>query len=426
MSGLSPDKAPSVYSPSDLAEIPSNTRTVRVGGRVVHVEGHSLTLADAFGAMPVELAGPPPAKVGDLVVVQGVPRPGRIARATVIEHTAPPAGAAAPAEGVPGAAEGTAGTSETGRLLERGVGRALAARAALLRTIRQMFDARHFIEVDTPALVPSPGLDVHLDAFEVPGAGYLITSPEYQMKRLLAGGIPRCFQLARCFRRGEEGGRHNREFLMLEWYRAFAGMDEVIRDTEDLVRLAAQEISGGAEIEVDGVVVDVGAPFERLTVAAAFERYAGIDQGRALAMAQDDEERFFRVLVDRVEPRIARSPRPVFLVGYPASQASLARLSPADPRVCERFELYVGGVELCNGFGELTDPVEQRRRFERDQAERARLGKPVYPIDERFLGSLAEGMPRAAGNALGVDRLLALCLGERSIGDVMAFPRAWL
>lgn len=419
MPGLSPDKAPSVYSPSDLAEIPSTARVVRVGGRVVHVEGSSLTLADAFGALPVELAGPPAAKVGDLVVVQGLPRPGRLARASVIEHTALPAGA-------PAAAGDIAGASETGRLLERGVGRALAARAALLRAIRGMFDARHFLEVDTPSLVPSPGLDVHLDAFDVPGAGYLITSPEYQMKRLLVGGIPRCFQLSRCFRRGEEGGRHNREFLMLEWYRAFAGMDEVIRDTEDLVRLAAQEISGGTEIEVEGVVVDVGAPFERITVAAAFERWAGIDQERALAMAEDDEERFFRVLVDRVEPRIARSARPVFLVGYPASQASLARLSPADPRVCERFELYVGGVELCNGFGELTDPVEQRRRFERDQAERARLGKPVYPIDERFLGALDEGMPRAAGNALGVDRLLALCLGERSIGDVMAFPRAWL
>lgn len=411
MSGLSPDKAPSVFSPSDLAELPQGAKTVRVGGRVVHAEGSSLTVADAFGAIPVELVAPSPAKIGDLVVVQGTARPGRVARASVVEHASP---------------AGNPGPSETGRLLERGVGRSLAARAALLRAIRGMFDERHFIEVDTPSLVPSPGLDVHLDAFEVPGEGYLVTSPEYQMKRLLAGGLPRCFQLARCFRRGEEGGRHNREFLMLEWYRAFADMDEVIRDTEDLVRLAAQEISGGAEIEVDGVVVDVGGPFERITVAAAFERWAGIEASRALRMAEDDEDRFFRLLVERVEPKIAKSPRPVFLVGYPASQASLARLSPSDPRVCDRFELYVGGVELCNGFGELTDPVEQRRRFERDQAERARRGLPVYPIDERFVSALSEGMPRAAGNALGVDRLLALCLGERAIGDVMAFPRAWL
>jgi elongation factor P--(R)-beta-lysine ligase len=416
VSGLSPDNAPSVFSPSDLAELPGALRAVRVGGRVVHVEPTALTIADAFAALPVELVAPHPAKVGDLVVVAGAPRPGRLARASIVEH--------APAM-VPDLAA-TARETETGRLLERGVGRALAARAALLRAIRGMFDARHFLEVDTPSLVPSPGLDVHLDAFEVPGHGYLITSPEYQMKRLLAGGIPRCFQLARCFRAGEEGGRHNREFLMLEWYRTFAGMEEVLRDTEDLVRLAAQEISGGTELDVDGVTVDVGAPFERLRVAAAFERYAGVDEERALAMAKDDEEQFFRLLVERVEPAIARSPRPVFLIAYPASQASLARVDPADPRVCERFELYVGGVELCNGFGELTDPAEQRRRFERDQAERARTGKPVYPIDERFLAALREGMPRAAGNALGVDRLLALCLGERSIGDVMGFPRAWL
>lgn len=470
--GLSPDNAPTIFSPSDLAEIPATTKAVRVGGRVAALEPSSLTLADAFGALRVELSSPATVKIGDLVVVQGTPRPGRLARASVLEHTpaprvalalqgATPAGSATPAGGAtrsgraataPGGAAGSAITApaegaapaehatpaegaapaeeaalaESARLIERGVGRALAARAALLRAIRGMFDARHFIEVDTPSLVPSPGLDLHLDAFEVPGAGYLITSPEYQMKRLLAGGVPRCFQLARCFRRGEEGGRHNREFMMLEWYRAFAGMDEVIRDTEDLVRLAVREITGGATLDVDGVAVDVGAPFERISVAAAFERYAGIDRERALAMAEDDEERFFRLLVDRVEPRLAKSNHPVFLVGYPASQASLARLSPDDPRVCERFELYVGGVELCNGFGELTDPLEQRRRLERDRAERARLGKPVYPIDERFLAALVEGMPRAAGNALGVDRLLALCLGERSIGDVMAFPRAWL
>ncbi|MEZ4315678.1 MAG: EF-P lysine aminoacylase EpmA, partial [Polyangiaceae bacterium] len=410
MSGLSPDKAPSIFSPSDLPEIPTTSRPVKVGGRVVHVAGQTLTLADAFGALPVELAAPHTITEGDLVVVLGVPRPGKLSRATVAEHIRP----AAP-PGAPASPTSTPTETETARLMNRGVGRALAARAALFRTIRETFDARHFVEVDTPALVPSPGLDIHLDAFETPGAGYLITSPEYQMKRLLAGGIPRCFQLARCFRRGEQGSRHNREFVMLEWYRAFAGMEEVIRDTEDLVRIAARELVGGSEIDVAGTVIDLGPPFERLTVARAFERYAGIDESRALAMATDDEDRFFRLLVDRVEPGIARSRRPIFLTGYPASQASLARISPTDPRVCERFELYVGGVELCNGFGELTDPAEQRARFERDQAERARTNKPVYPIDQRFIAALSEGMPPAAGNALGVDRLLALCLGEPSI-----------
>ncbi len=421
MPALPADKAPSVFSPSDLAELPSAAKTVRVGGRVVHVEGASLTIADAFGALRVDVAGPPYAAVGDLVVVQGAPRPGRLLRAAIVEHVTParPPGALASPEAAPTA-------TETARIQDRGVGRALAARAALFRTVREFFDTRHFIEVDTPSLVPSPGLDIHLDAFAAEDAGYLITSPEYQMKRLLAGGVPRCYQLARCFRKGEEGSRHNREFVMVEWYRAFADMDDVVRDTEALVRLAAQEISGGTEIDVGGVTVDLAAPFERTTVARAFERYAGIEEARALRMATEDEDRFFHLLVDRVEPKIARSPRPVFVTGYPASQASLARLSPSDPRVCERFELYVGGVELCNGFGELTDPVEQRARFARDQEERARQNKPVYPMDERFLAALSEGMPRAAGNALGVDRLLALCLGEKAIGDVMAFPRTWL
>lgn len=413
MPGLKQASAPQVFSPCDLAELPTSAGAVRVGGRVVHAEGTSITIADAFAAVPAEITPPLNVEIGDLVVVQGVVYPGRLVRASLVEH-------------VPRAPRAPLGETETGRLIERGVGRALAARAALLRVIRGLFDARHFIEVDTPSLIPSPGLDLHLDAFEVPGAGYLSTSPEYQMKRLLAGGIPRCFQLARCFRAGEEGGRHNREFLMLEWYRAFSDMDEVMHDTEELVRLAAQEISGSTELLVDGVLVDVGAPFERLRVTTAFERYAGVGEDEALRLATEDEETFFRILVDRVEPAIAKSPRPVFLAFYPASLASLARLSPTDPRVCERFELYVGGTELCNGFGELTDPVEQRRRFERDQAERRRRGKPVYPIDERFLAALAEGMPRAAGNALGVDRLLSLCLGERAIGDVMSFPRAWL
>ena len=421
---LAPDKSPPVLSPSDLAEIATAPKPLRVGGRVVHVDGAHLTVADAFGAVRVELDGPPPpVALGDLVVALGTLRPGRLVRATLVERATPAAPATPPAS--PDPPDTPPPGTDTGRILERGVGRSLAARAALFRTIRAFFDARHFLEVDTPALVPSPGLDVHLDAFEVPGAGYLSTSPEYQMKRLLVGGVPRCFQLARCFRRGEEGSRHNREFVMLEWYRAFADMDDVVRDTEELVRTVAQEISGGTEIEVAGAAIDLGAPFERTTVARAFERYAGIDEARALRLAEEDEDRFFRLLVERVEPKIARSPRPVFVTGYPASQASLARLSPSDPRVCERFELYVGGVELCNGFGELTDPAEQRARFERDRAERARLGKPVYPIDERFLAALG-AMPEAAGNAIGFDRLVALTCGTRAIGDVMAFPRSSL
>jgi lysyl-tRNA synthetase class 2 len=246
------------------------------------------------------------------------------------------------------------------------------------------------------------------------------------MKRLLSGGVPRCFQLAHCFRRGEAGRRHNPEFLMLEWYRAFAGTDEIMADTEDLVRHVAQTLAGGAEITVGSARIDLNENFERLPVGEAFERYARVPADEAIALATSDETRFFRLLVEEVEPRLATERHPIFLVNYPAPLASLARLRADDARVCERFELYIGGVELCNGFGELTDPREQRARFERDNAARESAGKPVYPIDERFLAALEEGMPPAAGNALGVDRLIALCLGRDEIASIQAFPAEWL
>ncbi|KYG05320.1 lysine--tRNA ligase, partial [Sorangium cellulosum] len=319
-------------------------------------------------------------------------------------------------------------SSETERAIHRGLGLALARRAAALAAVRALFAERGFLEVETPSMVPSPGLDLHLDAFAVEAARptFLITSPEYQMKRLLSGGVPRCFQLARCFRRGELGDRHNPEFTMLEWYRAFAGVDEVMRDTEAIVQRVAGALGAGGAISVSGKAVRLTPPFPRISVGDAFARWAGVAADDAIALASSDEERFFRLLVDAVEPAIAALPHPVFLVDFPAPFASLARLKPGDPRVCERFELYVAGVELCNGFGELTDPVEQRARLLADQAARAARGKPVYPIDERFLGALEEGMPPAAGNALGVDRLVALCLGATSIGDVLAFPHGWL
>jgi lysyl-tRNA synthetase class 2 len=158
-----------------------------------------------------------------------------------------------------------------------------------------------------------------------------------------------------------------------------------------------------------------------MTVCEAYEAYASIAPEETLRLAEHDEDRFYRLLVDVVEPALAREDHGIFLTEYPATQASLARKKPSDPRVAERFELYVAGVELCNGFGELTDAVEQRARFDHDRAERARLGKPVYPIDERFLEALARGMPDAGGNAIGLDRLVALTTGSTSIKDVLAF-----
>ncbi len=295
----------------------------------------------------------------------------------------------------------------------------LAERAAVVRAVRSFFDERDFLEVETPIVVPSPGLDVHLDAFEVGPSTrplFLSTSPEYQMKRLLADGYPRIYQITRAFRRGEVGSRHNHEFSMLEWYRANAGIEDVIADTEGLIA----HVTGGV-VRVDGREIDTRAPFARMTVCEAYQRFAGIARDETLRLAEQDEDAFFRLLVDDVEPAIAKLPHALVLAEYPSSQASLARRKPGDPAVAERFEVYVAGVELCNGFGELTDPEEQRARLLRDQKTRKSRGLPIYPIDERFLDALARGMPPSGGNALGLDRLVALATGTTDISSVIAF-----
>jgi lysyl-tRNA synthetase class 2 len=289
----------------------------------------------------------------------------------------------------------------------------LAERARALAATRSFFVSRGYVEVETPALVPSPGLDVHLDAFALSPSRFLTTSPEYQMKRLLADGHRRIFQIGRAFRANEIGDRHNPEFTIVEFYRANAGAEAVMRDTEQLVA----RITGGS-VEIDGRTIDVRPPFARITVSDAFEQYANAD---ALDLAERDEDAYFKTLVDVVEPALAKLDVAVFLTEYPASQASLARKKPGHPRVAERFELYVAGVELCNGFGELTDATEQRARLEQDQAERRRLGKAVYPIDEKFLAALTRGIPESGGNAIGFDRLVALACGTTKIEDVMAF-----
>jgi lysyl-tRNA synthetase class 2 len=413
----------SILAPSDVARVPPGL-AITVGGRVTEVHESSLILADALRSLRVDLSITSEIAPGDLAIVAGTSAAEGIAEGRVIERIVPHRRVrrAQPADDPAG---------EHDRLA-RGVGPALFARARALRAIRSLFEADGFLEVDTPAIVPSPGLDLHLDAFEVIGGRaptYLITSPEYQMKRLLSGGVPRCFQLARCFRKGETGSLHNPEFLLLEWYRAFAGVESILDDTERIVRHVARELTGEEAIaspNAPNVRVDLSQPFERLSVGDAFARYAGVPADDAIALASTNESRFFELLVDAVEPALALSSVPIFLVDYPMPFASLARANPSDPRVSERFELYVGGVELCNGFGELTCPIEQRARLVRDQDERRARGLPEYPIDERFLAALEEGMPPAAGNALGVDRLIALCLGAGSIADVLPFPIAWI
>ena len=288
----------------------------------------------------------------------------------------------------------------------------LALRAALLSAIRRFFQEHDFIEVETPAIVPSPGLDLHLAALEVKdpkgeSIGWLATSPEYQMKRLLSAGADRVFQLCRSYRAEEHGQHHEREFTMLEWYRANATSDDVIRDTEELVAFVAKA--------VDQPAPEVQPPWARMTVDEALQFHANA----TLDSLIDDEERFFRVWAEEVQPCLGRE-RPVFVTDWPASMASLAKLKRNG--MADRFEAFFHGVELCNGFGELTDADEQRRRFEGDQAARRAAGAPVYPIDERFLADLERGMPESSGNALGVDRLLMLLVGADSIQTVMPFP----
>lgn len=312
----------------------------------------------------------------------------------------------------------------------------LAKRARALSSLRSWFAARDYLEIEAPLLVPSPGLEVHLDAYSVDGAGFLITSPEYQLKRLLAAGLPAIYALGRCFRRGEAGPRHNPEFTMCEWYRAFAGWDEIAREVESLCAHVVAEVAGSPRIVRTGEPLDLTPPWEWLTVREAMRRYAQVDldgdepvvelvrKARAAGHAVPEDapwdDVFFSVFVEVVEPRLGRG-RPTMLHDWPAPLCALARPKPGDPRVVERFEAYAGGLELCNGFGELIDPVEQRRRCERDLAERRRRGLPLYPLDERFLGALDEGLPPSAGVALGVDRLVMLATGARAIREVSAF-----
>jgi len=282
-----------------------------------------------------------------------------------------------------------------------------------------------------------PGEEVHLRAFatrrEYPDGGgeplWLHTSPEFAMKRLLVGGAGPIFQFARVWRNGEASALHAPEFTMLEWYRPGADMDGLIEETADLLRAVLP-----AEVSVRGVTTSL-ADIERLTVAEAFDRYAGADvlatAGDAAALADQAgarlregetwEDLFFRLLLERIEPHLGRA-RPTFLTHWPAEQAALARRDPADPRVAERFELFVCGIELANAFVELTDPVEQRERFAADRARRHALYGPDWDMDEDFLAALAEGMPPCAGVAMGFDRLAMIAAGADRIGQVLWLP----
>lgn len=322
----------------------------------------------------------------------------------------------------------------------------LDARARLTAATRAFFLGRGYREVETPALVPVPGMEVHLMGFATrfrPHLGqgsevplWLRTSPELAIKRLLAGGAGPVFEFARVWRNGEVSARHHPEFTMLEWYRPGATLDALMDETEALLRATCPPL-----VAHDGVTTDLALPFERLSMADAFARYAGIPdllasvapEGRGDAAAlseaaatplrdgEDWEDLFFRLLLERVEPAIGRD-RATFLTHWPAPQAALARRDPADPRAALRFELFAAGIELANAFDELTDAAEQRARFEADVAERRRRYAEGWDVDEDFLAALEHGMPATAGIALGFDRLAMLAAGARRIEDVLWLP----
>lgn len=398
-----------VLSPEELrAGAQLEGTRVRVGGRLVE-SGADWQLASALGAVNVLFDTAAGAWHERLAVVEGsIDRvEGAVdgvrlcaARVVYLQSSRAPA-------------------LEWRRLFRSGTGERLALRARLLGEVRRYFVSQGFVEVDTPVRSVECGTETHVEPIRS-GEGYLITSPELHMKRLLVGGVPKLFQLVHCFRAGERGRLHAPEFMMLEWYRAFAGYGAVLEDTEQIVHALAVSVAGSPGLTLpSGARIDVSLPFPRLSVREAFARYAGVTD--APELAAQDEDRYFQLLVDRVEPALAALGRPVFLHDYPASQAALARLSPHDPSVAERFELYVGDVELCNGYGELTDPVEQRARCESDRERRRSLGRPVPAVPERFVGALEQGMPPASGNALGMDRLLMLLCGKDSIDAVTPF-----
>jgi elongation factor P--(R)-beta-lysine ligase len=293
---------------------------------------------------------------------------------------------------------------------------AIEMRSRALRSARAFFHERGYTEVETPVRIPAPALETHIDAPRSEGA-WLRTSPELHMKRLLAQGCDRIFQLGPCFRRGECGARHNPEFTMLEWYRRGCGYLEILDETGELLRRVARDTTGSTDLVYRAEHIALDEPWTVLSVAQAFEQFAGWNPAAAW-----DEERFERDLLERVEPALPRG-RPCVLKDYPARAAALARLSPQNPLTAERWELYLGGLEIANAYGELCDARQQRERFEACAAERAALGREVYPLDEPFLQALERGLPPCAGIALGFDRLMMLLCDAAEIGEVRLFAQ---
>lgn len=329
----------------------------------------------------------------------------------------------------------------------------LEVRQRVIAALREYFGAQNFAEVETPIVQTMPGGEVHLQAFSTELKGprgeakqklYLHTSPEITMKKLLVAGVPKLYQLAHVFRNGEQSSLHHPEFLMLEWYRAHADLEPIKQDCVALVRAAATAASR-KNFSANNMTCDPFKEWETLSVPEAFKHYADIEllatapdpkkpdatllaketKRIGLRTNKDDswDDLFFRIMGEKIEPFLGKD-RPTFLCDYPISMAALARPKTEDPRLAERVEFYICGIEMANGFFELTDADEQQRRLQTDMAQKQKLYGETWPVDEDFIAALRHGMPPSAGIALGVDRLVMLCAGAERIEDVLWLPVA--
>ncbi|MBI2443665.1 MAG: EF-P lysine aminoacylase GenX [Candidatus Magasanikbacteria bacterium] len=319
----------------------------------------------------------------------------------------------------------------------------LEQRWLILRLVREWFWSRNFAEVQTPLAVRHAGQEPYLNPVsltlqDAAGAPYplqLHTSPEYSLKKLLAAGFPRIFEITKTFRDGEDiRGLHHPEFTLLEWYRAPGTLAELMDDTEGLFKAIGEKL-GAPTVGISGESTSVKGAWKKKTMRALWQEWLDADlnnlltrealaefaraRGYAVTAGDAYEDIFFKIFLDKIEPRLGRE-APLFVYDYPSQMASLSRLSPRDPRYAERFELYIGGVEIANAFGELLDAEEQLRRLEADQAHRQKLGKPTWAVDQDFIAALRSGIPApAAGIALGIDRMVLLFTGARGIEEVI-------
>ena len=387
-----------------------------IAGRLVSRDA----LSDETGTLRLCFEDAPVARVGDIVELEGHLKAGRF-HARALRVLAPSRG------------DGVALRAETQVRLRQ--------RAKIIAGIRRFFDREGFVEVETPVLVPQPGMEPHLEAFQTTCDArpfFLHTSPEYAMKRLLASGFERIYQICKVFRNEPASRMHSPEFSMLEWYRAYADYTDIMADAENLIAQLAIEVCGEPVVRTARHAVDLTPPWQRLTVRDALVHYAGIAadphlqpdafirqaraEGHATVGESDSPDiAFFKVFLDGVERHLGTQ-KPAILCDYPAPMAALAKRKASAPDLAERFEIYIAGVELGNAFTELNDPDEQRQRLTEEAAQRIREGNPAHPIDEHFLAALEYGMPPSGGIALGIDRLVMLLTGASSIREVVAFP----